>query len=142
MTKTLTARLNHPLSIGGKPVANRLWLAPMAGLGHVAYREVLDDFGGCGLMFTEMCSARAVPTENRKVSPVFSWRKAELPRLVCQIAGATPDELIPAARRVEDEGFSASTSTWAAPCPVSSTKSGRGTAQGTTGRIGRSGSRT
>jgi len=105
MTKTLTARLNHPLSIGGKPVANRLWLAPMAGLGHVAYREVLDDFGGCGLMFTEMCSARAVPTENRKVSPVFSWRKAELPRLVCQIAGATPDELIPAARRVEDEGF-------------------------------------
>ncbi len=97
--------LNRPLSIGGKAVANRLWLAPMAGLGHVAYRQVLDDFGGCGLMFSEMCSARAVPTENRLTSPVFSWRPEELDHLVCQIAGGTPEELVPAARRVEDEGF-------------------------------------
>ncbi len=101
----LSGLLNRPLTIGGKPVANRLWLAPMAGLGHVAYREVLDSYGGCGLMFTEMCSARSVPTENPRVSPVFSWRQAELPRLVCQVAGATPGEMVPAARRVEDEGF-------------------------------------
>ena len=103
--KTLAGLLNQPLSIGGKPVANRLWLAPMAGLGHVAYRETLDEYGGCGLTFTEMCSAKAVPTENRKVSPIFSWRLKELDHLVCQIAGATPEEMIPAARRVEDEGF-------------------------------------
>lgn len=77
----------------------------MAGLGHVAYREVLDGYGGCGLMFTEMCSARSVPTEKPSVSPVFSWREAELPRLVCQVAGATPGEMVLAARRVEDEGF-------------------------------------
>ncbi|WP_229590984.1 tRNA dihydrouridine synthase [Pseudodesulfovibrio sediminis] len=102
---SLDERLNRPLSIGGKPVANRLWLAPMAGLGHIAYRRLLDEYGGCGLMFTEMCSAKAVPTENRTVSPVFRWRDEELPRLVCQIVGATPEELIPAARRVEDEGF-------------------------------------
>lgn len=101
----LAALLNRPLHIGGKPIPNRLWLAPMAGLGHIAYREVLSGFGGCGLMFTEMCSARAVPSENRHVSPVFRWREEELPHLVCQIAGATPDELIPAARRIEDEGF-------------------------------------
>lgn len=104
-TRSLSQLLNRPLSIGGKPVRNRLWLAPMAGLGHIAYREVLDEYGGCGLMFTEMCSARGVPTENRTVSPVFRWRDEELPRLVCQIVGATPEELIPAARRVEDEGF-------------------------------------
>lgn len=103
--QALITLLNQPLSIGDKPVKNRLWLAPMAGLGHVAYRDVLDDFGGCGLTFTEMCSAKAVPTENRAVSPVFRWRDEELPHLVCQIVGGTPDELIPAARRVEDEGF-------------------------------------
>ncbi len=97
--------LNRPLSIGGKPVKNRLWLAPMAGLGHIAYRQVLEEYGGCGLMFTEMCSAKAVPTENRNVSPVFRWREEELPRLVCQIVGATPEELAPAARRIEEEGF-------------------------------------
>jgi len=101
----LAALLNRPLSVGGKPVANRLWLAPMAGLGHVAYRALLDGYGGCGLTFTEMCSARAVPTENRVVSPVFRWRDEELPHLVCQIVGADPGELVPAARRVEDEGF-------------------------------------
>lgn len=77
----------------------------MAGLGHVAYREVLDGYGGCGLTFTEMCSAKALPMENPRISPVFRWREEELDHLVCQIVGATPDELIPAARRVEDEGF-------------------------------------
>lgn len=102
---SLAERLNKPLSIGGHTIPNRLWLAPMAGLGHVAYRHVLDEYGGCGLMFTEMCSAKAVPTENRRISPVFRWRIEELPQLVCQIVGATPEELIPAARRIEDEGF-------------------------------------
>lgn len=101
----LARRLNQPLSIGGRPVANRLWLAPMAGLGHVAYREVLEEYGGCGLVFTEMCSAKAVPRENRIVSPVFRWRDEELPSLVCQIVGSTPEEMVPAARRIEDEGF-------------------------------------
>jgi len=103
--KTLARHLNQPLAIGGRPVANRLWLAPMAGLGHVAFREVLEGYGGCGLTFTEMCGAKAIPSENREVSTVFRWRDRELPRLVCQIVGATPADLVPAARRVEDEGF-------------------------------------
>jgi len=103
--QTLAERLNQPLAIGGRPVANRLWLAPMAGLGHVAYREVLAGYGGCGLMFTEMCGSRAVPTENPAVSTVFRWRDEELPRLVCQIVGSIPRDLVRAARRVEDEGF-------------------------------------
>lgn len=101
----LAALLTRPLVLRGRSVANRLWLAPMAGLGHVAFREVLAHYGGCGLAFTEMCSARAVPTENPRVSPVFRWREAELGTLVCQIAGADPAELARAARRVEAEGF-------------------------------------
>ncbi|MGL1863685.1 MAG: tRNA-dihydrouridine synthase family protein [Pseudodesulfovibrio sp.] len=105
LLSALAEQLNQPLSIGGKAIANRLWLAPMAGLGSVAYREILDNYGGCGLMFTEMCGSRGLPTENRHLSTVFRWRDEELPRLVCQIVGATPKDLIPAARRVEDEGF-------------------------------------
>ena len=101
----LTTLLNQPMTVGGKPVANRLWLAPMAALTHMAYRRVLDEYGGCGLMYTEMCSARAVPSENRHASPVFAWRDEELPNLVCQIAGGDPDDMAEAARRVEDEGF-------------------------------------
>ncbi len=102
---SLAERLTRPLNIRGKTLANRLWLAPMAGLGHVAFREVAARFGGCGLAFTGMCSARAVPTEKPSVSPVFSWRPEELSSLVCQIFGADPDDMARAAERIQAEGF-------------------------------------
>ncbi len=97
--------VNRPLTIGGRTVENRLFLAPMAGLGHVAYRQILAAFGGCGLVFTGMCNARAVPTENPAKSAVFRWRAEELPTLVCQIFGACPEDMARAARRIEAEGF-------------------------------------
>ena len=59
----LATHLNRPLSIGARSIANRLVFAPLTFLGHVAFREMLDRFGGCGLFFSEMCSARTVPTE-------------------------------------------------------------------------------
>ena len=97
--------ISTPLKIGNRSIPGRLILAPMAGLTHVAYRELLDSYGGCSLMFTEMCSARSVPQENRYVSPVFRWRDEELPHLVCQIFGSDPEVMVTAAKRVEAEGF-------------------------------------
>jgi len=91
--------------IKGRQIDNRLVLAPMSGVGHIAFRELLEDYGGYGLLFSEMCSARAVPHENRHVSPVFSWREQELAFLVCQIFGSDPATMARAARRVEKEGF-------------------------------------
>ncbi|WP_432738310.1 tRNA dihydrouridine synthase [Maridesulfovibrio sp. FT414] len=101
----LAAQLNTPIVVGGKTVSNRLWLAPMAGLSHSAFRQVLAHYGSCGLVFTEMCSAKAVPTENPRISSVFRWQEWELPSLVCQLMGGTPEELVVAAKRVEREGF-------------------------------------
>jgi nifR3 family TIM-barrel protein len=80
-------------------------LAPMAGLGHIALRELISEFGGFGLLFTGMCSARAVPHENQSISKVFTWRQAELDSLVCQIFGSDPQSMALAARRIEAEGF-------------------------------------
>lgn len=97
--------LNTPLDIGGRRIEKRLLLAPMSGLGNVAFRELLTKYGGPGLMFMEMCSAKTIPRENRHVSPVFRWRDAELPRLVCQIFGSEPEDMAAAARRIEAEGF-------------------------------------
>jgi len=77
----------------------------MAGLGHIAFRQVLAGFGGYTLMMTEMCNARAVATENPETSRVFRWRAEELPHLVCQIFGAEPKDMAMAARRIEAEGF-------------------------------------
>ena len=94
-----------PLRVGSAVVPSRLVLAPMAGLGHVAFREVLAGFGGFGFMVTEMCNARAVPQENRRLSPVFRWRDEEAASLVCQIFGGDPAEMAAAARRIESEGL-------------------------------------
>ncbi len=101
----LAASLNRPLLIGGRRIANRLVLAPMTFLGHVAFRELLSGFGGFGLLWTEMCSSRGLPVENPRVSACFRWREKELPVLVCQLLGADPAKMAQAARRVEREGF-------------------------------------
>ncbi|MDM8523492.1 tRNA-dihydrouridine synthase family protein [Desulfococcaceae bacterium HSG8] len=97
--------LNSPLSVGNKTVEKRLVLAPMTQLGHIAFRELVSTFGGYGLLFTEMCSAKRIPNENREISPYFKWRDEELSRLVCQIAGPAPEIMANAARRIEAEGF-------------------------------------
>lgn len=77
----------------------------MAGLTHIAFRALLDELGGCGLMYMEMCGATALPAENRNHSPVFRWRDEEVSRLVCQIVGAEPEIMAKAAKRIEKEGF-------------------------------------
>ncbi len=101
----LACYLNTPLPIGNKTIQNRMVLAPMAGLGHIALRELITEFGGFGLLFTGMCSARAVPHENPVLSNVFTWRQEELAFLVCQIFGSEPQSMALAARRIEAEGF-------------------------------------
>jgi tRNA-dihydrouridine synthase B len=105
MTYNLAEYLRQPLKIGSKSIAKRLILAPLTFLGNVAFRELVSRYGGYGLLYTEMCSAKAVPHENRFVSPCFRWRDAERSRLVCQIFGADPREMADAARRIEDEGL-------------------------------------
>ncbi len=101
----LRALVDRPLAVGGRTLPNRLVLAPMSGLGHVAFRELLEAFGGCGLMFSEMCAAGRVPGENRHTSPCFRWRDKEAGRLVVQIVGTAPEAMARAARRIEAEGL-------------------------------------
>ena len=101
----LSDQLNHPLIIKGKSISPKIVLAPLAGLGHVAMRQLISEYGGFGLLFTGMCSAKALPHENRDVSLVFRWRDEELPYLVCQIFGSEPRSMAMAARRIENEGF-------------------------------------
>ena len=101
----LSQYLLKNLTIKDKILHNRLVLAPMAGLGHIALRQLISEFGGFGLLFTGMCSAKAIPSENSNVSPVFSWRPEELEYLVCQIFGSEPESMAKAAIRIEREGF-------------------------------------
>jgi tRNA-dihydrouridine synthase B len=105
MTSELSVLLNHPLKIGTRTIPNRLVLAPMTFLGHVAYRQLLAELGGCGLMFSEMCSAGRIPQENRRSSPYFRWRDAEAGHLAIQIVGNKAERMALAAQRIQDEGL-------------------------------------
>jgi nifR3 family TIM-barrel protein len=101
----LSDLLNCPLTIGSRQIQKRLVLSPMTQLGNVAFRELLSALGGCGLMFSEMCNAKTIPTENRLTSAYFKWRDEERKNLVWQILGADPAAMAAAARRIEREGF-------------------------------------
>jgi nifR3 family TIM-barrel protein len=101
----LAGRLNRPLAIGRTTIHGRLVLAPMTFLGHVAFRELLAGFGGYGLLFSEMCSARRIPQEVNARSAYFCWREMERHHLVMQIFGADPTTMAAAARIVEDKGL-------------------------------------
>jgi len=105
MISKLANILNRPLNIGNKSIEKRLVLAPMAFLGNVAFRELVQNFGGYGLLFSEMCSAKRIPNENRQRSTYFRWRDAELSHLVCQIFGDDPMTMAAAARRIEAAHF-------------------------------------
>jgi len=105
MTSKLSSLLNRPLAIGNAVVDRRLVLAPMTFLGHVAFRELLAGFGGYGLLFGEMCSARRIPHEIHTGSPYFCWRAEERQQLVMQIVGDDPATMATAARIIEQNGL-------------------------------------
>ncbi|THB75413.1 MAG: tRNA-dihydrouridine synthase family protein [Desulfobulbaceae bacterium] len=56
-------------SVRGLTIDPPIALAPMVGLSHSALRQLVAGFGGTGLYFTEMLSAKRLPSENEKKSP-------------------------------------------------------------------------
>lgn len=101
----LADRLNHPLTIGDRTIDTRVVLAPLSKLGNVAFRRLIAEYGGFGLLFSEMAGARAIPHGGGPATSGFMWHPQELPRLVCQIYGDDPSEMAAAALRVAEEGF-------------------------------------
>ena len=83
------------LKIKGKKLAVPLLLAPMAGLTHSALRTLLLDFGGVGMLSTEMLSARKLPVENPRVSPYLVRTAREAP-LAYQLLVTNAGEIGPA----------------------------------------------
>ena len=64
----------NSISFGGRTIAPALFLAPMAGITHSAFRRLIADFGGYGALTTEMLSASAFLHENPAQS-AFSKRR-------------------------------------------------------------------
>ena len=52
-------------NIGNVEIKNRIVLAPMAGISNTSYRRIIKSMG-CGLIFAEMVSDKAICFDNKK----------------------------------------------------------------------------
>lgn len=106
-----------PLSVRGLTIEPPLLLAPMAGVTHSAFRQVLSDFGGVGLLSTEMLSARKLPAENPRVSPYLIRTAAEKP-VSYQLLIAGAGEAAPAIEKLHALGADAIDLNMGCPAPA------------------------
>ncbi|MFC1960457.1 tRNA dihydrouridine synthase DusB [Chloroflexota bacterium] len=94
---------NGPFTIASIPINIPLTLAPMAGYTDYAYRHVIRQLGGCGLLYTELISSEALVRRNKKTLNVFVWSEDERPVAV-QIYGSEPSVMAAAAQNVQARG--------------------------------------
>jgi len=87
------------MRIGTLEIWPPLLLAPMAGLTHSALRTTVLQYGGVGLLSTEMLSASRLPAENDQLSPYLRKTSAEKP-LSYQLLVAEEKHVVPAMARL------------------------------------------
>lgn len=100
MPQSPAPQLWQPLAIGSVRVDPPLCLAPMAGVSDEAFRIIAKDYG-CGLVFTEMVSSRALCYGNRHTEEMLEFSDAVRP-IAVQLFGSEPDVMAQAAARVEE----------------------------------------
>ena len=88
------------LKIGNVELENNLILAPMAGVTDLPFRLLCKE-QGCGLMYTEMVSAKAILYKNRNTGPLMEVRPEEVP-VALQVFGSDPEIVSDIAAQVED----------------------------------------
>lgn len=79
------------MDIGGVKIESRLALAPMAGVGDMAFRIVCRGLGA-GLTYTEMVSAKALCYGDKKTAKLLELGPEEHPAAV-QIFGSDPESI-------------------------------------------------
>lgn len=77
------------MRIGSFQTENNVFLAPMAGVTDSAFRRICRRFG-CGLVYTEMVSAKALYYGDKKTNKMLAVHEEEKPFAV-QIFGSEPD---------------------------------------------------
>lgn len=86
--------------IGNVVISNQVVLAPMAGVSNSAYRRICKEFG-CGLVYAEMVSDKAITFSNKKTLDMLYMTEEERP-LAQQIFGSDVDSFVEAAKYIND----------------------------------------
>ena len=88
-------------SIGNIKINNQVVLAPMAGISNSAYRRICKEMG-CGLIYAEMVSDKAITFGNQKTLDMLTMTDEERP-IAQQIFGTDVDSFVYAAKYIEKE---------------------------------------
>ncbi len=104
------------LAIRNLPIHPPLLLAPMAGVTHSAFRSLVQQLGGVGLLSTEMLSAKILPQENERVSPFLLCTEQEHP-ISYQLLVADKSHLGPSIDRLHQLGADAIDLNLGCPAP-------------------------
>ena len=87
--------------IGNVKISNQVVLAPMAGICNSAYRQICKDMG-CGLIYAEMVSDKAITYSNQKTIDMLYMTEKERP-ISQQIFGSDKESFVEAAKYIEKE---------------------------------------
>ena len=87
--------------IGNVKISNQVVLAPMAGICNSAYRQICKDMG-CGLIYAEMVSDKAITYSNQKTIDMLYMTEKERP-ISQQIFGSDKESFVEAAKFIEKE---------------------------------------
>ena len=82
--------------IGDVEIQNQVVLAPMAGVCNLAFRTICKEMG-CGLIYAEMVSDKAIVYNNKKTIDMLSMTDFERP-IVQQIFGSDKESFVEAAK--------------------------------------------
>ena len=91
------------MRIGNVEIKNNIALAPMAGVTDLPFRLLCKE-QGCGLMCTEMVSAKAVLYNNKNTEDLMKTVPEERP-LALQLFGSDPDIMADIAKRLSEREF-------------------------------------
>lgn len=86
--------------IGNLTFDNNVVLAPMAGVCNSAFRKVIKEMG-CGLIYAEMVSDKALVFDNEKTKNMLYMEEEERP-IAQQIFGSDKDSFVKAAKLIEE----------------------------------------
>ena len=89
-----------PIKIGNVEISNNIFLAPMAGVTDMPFRNLCKEMGA-GLIYTEMASSKAVHYGSEKTKGIYEVFDDERP-IGIQIFGSEPDVMAETANALSD----------------------------------------
>ncbi len=92
--------MKNSMKIGDLEIKNSIALGPMAGVTDLPFRILCKEMG-CGLMYTEMVSAKAVLYNNKNTGILLETDEREQP-IGVQLFGSDPDIMSDIAARIEE----------------------------------------